>query len=418
MKKGVRKSLLLSFIAFWSFLLFFKFAGALHYSLIPVIGNKLMPLWLVGIVSSVASILQLVMDIPAGKLLDKYGYKKVLVVSTFIFIIGALVLYKNLTTIIFLSSIFLCYIGWLFFGPGSNAYALSHAKKSESGRFMDYRDIAGGLGVVLASIALAVVVNYDNKIFSLIIAGIMFLSLISIIISPSDFKRIKLRSNPHQRTHKQRIHVLKNLLVAIKNLNPASTLLMLLNLAGATFYGVIWFVIPLVIATGIHNSGLLGIGLSMFDLAVVVAGIVMIKFIDQYNKKMLILVGLLLFAICGMLLGLSFGISFLVLAFLTTGGDEVAALPLWAWIHDLDKNHDKDGLISGIINLFEDLGWAIGPLIAGVLYTLIGPKMTIIIGAVPLVILVIIYQLAVRKHVIKASIFASPKKPKRKRHKE
>ncbi len=417
MKKSGKRSLLWSFIAFWSFLLFFKFGGALHYSLIPVIGDKLMPLWLVGIVSSTASILQLVMDIPAGRLLDRFGYKKILIISTSVFIIGALFLYLNLTIPVFLLSIFFCYFGWLFYGPGSNAYSLSHALKSESGRFMDYRDIFGGLGVVFSSITLVFAINQGNKVFSLIIALVMFLSLLSIISSPSDKRRIVLKDNPHERTHKQRIHVFNNLFKAIRGLNPASTLLMFLNLSGAAFYGVIWFVIPLVIASGIHNSGLLGIGLSMFDLAIVVAGIVMIRFVDKYDKKVMILIGLMLFAIAGMFLGLSFGIPFLVLAFLTTSGDEIAALPLWAWLHKLDKNHNKDGLISGIINLFEDLGWAIGPLIAGILYTTVGPKLTIIIGAIPLIVLAIIYQFAVRKHSIHVSILDVPKKPRRHRHK-
>ncbi len=412
MKRSGKRNLLWSFLAFWSFLLFFKFAGALHYALIPVIGSKLMPIWVVGIVSSLASVLQLVMDIPAGKLLDKYGYKKVLVISTFVFIFGALLLFFNLTIFIFFSSIFLCYFGWLFFGPGSNAYSLSHAKKSESGRFMDYRDIFGGLGVVLSSITLGFAIHSGNKVFSLIIAALMFLSFLSIVISPSDKKRIVLRDNPHENTHKQRTNVLKNLLKAIKGLNPASTLLMFLNFAGAALYGVIWFVVPLVIASGISNSGLLGIGLSMFDLAIVVSGIVMIRFVDKYDKKLMILIGLMLFALAAMFLGISFGISFLVLAFLTTSGDEIAGLSLWAWLHKLDKNHDKDGLISGIINLFEDLGWAVGPLIAGILYTLVGAKITIVIGAIPLVVLVIIYQLTIRKHVIHASILEAPHKPR------
>ena len=50
---------------------------------------------------------------------------------------------------------------------------------------------------------------------------------------------------------------------------------------------------------------------------------------------------------------------FLVAAFFATSGDEMASLPLWSWLHQLDKDHANDGLISGIINFFEDIGWTI-----------------------------------------------------------
>ena len=80
---------------------------------------------------------------------------------------------------------------------------------------------------------------------------------------------------------------------------------------------------------------------------------------SKFNKQAMIFLGLLLFAVMGMLLGSNFGLLFLVFAFLTTTGDELASLPLWSWLHEVDKDHNNDGLISGIINLFDDLGRAI-----------------------------------------------------------
>lgn len=47
-------------------------------------------------------------------------------------------------------------------------------------------------------------------------------------------------------------------------------MLLMLGLSGAMFYAVIWFVIPLQIAAHPENGTMLGIGMSMFDFAVIV----------------------------------------------------------------------------------------------------------------------------------------------------
>jgi MFS family permease len=86
-------------------------------------------------------------------------------------------------------------------------------------------------------------------------------------------------------------------------------------------------------------------------------------------------------------------------------------------MHKLDKKHDKDGLVSGIISLFSDIGWAIGPLIAGITYFILGPTIAIAIGAVPIAAMLVVYHVAVRKHAIKVSILDAPRKPHKHRHK-
>lgn len=128
----------------------------------------------------------------------------------------------------------------------------------------------------------------------------------------------------------------------IKQLNPASVILILLGLAGSIFYAVIWFVIPLQIAAHPEEGTMLGIGMSMFDFAVVVTGTMIARFSKKFNRKLLIFIGLLLFGLMSVLSGMYAGILFLVAAFFATTGDELASLPLWSWLHQLDKNHAND----------------------------------------------------------------------------
>lgn len=414
MKKNFK--LLSSFIFFWSFLLLFKFGAGLHYTLLSPLGERLMPLWVVGLLISLGSLTQLILDIPTGMALDAWGYKKILTLGAVLFAIAGALLFLKLSAPYFVASILFATLGWLSFGPGINAYALSHATKKTASAFMAYRDIFSSIGIVLACVLLPFIIT-TNTVIGIAIASLMILACASICLSPKDKKKISLAAHPHEKTHKQRAHVFKNITLAVQRLNPASTLLILLEFTGAIFYGIVWFVVPLIIANAPDNAKLLGVGLSMFDLAVVITGSLLYSVIDRSDKKLVVLVGLLMFSVAGLLLGFSFGLPFLILAFLTTTGDELASLPLWAWLHHLDKNHNRDGLISGTINLFEDLGWAIGPLIGSIFYILIGPKLTIALGAIPLLLLFIVYEFCVREHRMHFSLLEAPRRPHKCRHK-
>src|SRR5437764_511543 len=103
---------------FWFFLFLFKCAASLHYSLLSPLGSKVFPLWAVGLLVGLGSLMQLIFDVPAGYLLDRYGYRRLLKVTTLIFMIAAAILFAGITQITFILSLFVGTFGWLFFGPG------------------------------------------------------------------------------------------------------------------------------------------------------------------------------------------------------------------------------------------------------------------------------------------------------------
>ncbi|MFA6095804.1 MAG: MFS transporter [Candidatus Paceibacterota bacterium] len=404
------------FLPFWIFLAFFRFGAVMHYSLISPLGEKFLPLWLVGILMGSGSVIQLLLDVPAGHILDRYGYKRFLIVAAAIFSLAAVCFMFGLTQTTYLISIFIATFGWLFFGPGVNAYVLSHAPRHEAGKFISFRDVFSSVGVVLSSAVLPFVLILSPERMGYVLFAILFVALVLIILSPRDtesvHKEIKISTHHHYIKRHQPLSSLR----AIKRLNPASGLLLLLNLSGSVFYGIVWFVVPLVI---VHeaNSGLLSLGLGIFDFAVVVMGFFLGNLADRMNRRTMVLIGLLVFSFSGMLVGWSFSWMFLIFGFLATSGDEAAGLSLWAWLHSLDREHDSDGAISGVINLFQDFGWAIGPMIAGVAYGAVGPSWTILIGAVPIFIMWIVCQFAMKDHASHSVVLVdTPRKPHKARH--
>ncbi len=415
---NVKLKYLWKYLPFWMFLMFFKFGACLHYNLLSPFGERVLPVWIVGLVIGAASLMQLLFDVPAGFILDKYGYKRFLKITTLIFMVSILVLLWKLNLWTYLITVFLSCFGWLFFGPGANAYVISHAPKKQAGCFLSFRDMFESMGVVLSSAIFIFTLSLPVRMVGVVILTLLTATFIAINFAPEDVGLVHQKKKLKTQNYYIRRQYLIKVIKAISRLNPASVMLLLTGLTSSIFYALIWFVVPLMLA---HNMvpGVMSWALGIFDLAIVLMGFILGKVADRVNKKKLVFIGLLMFSITGMILGFHFGIVFLLLGFLATTGDEMSTISLWLWLNTLDKNHDEDGLVSGVINLFQDLGWAIGPVMAGFLYSNIGPEWTIAAGGMLVFLVWIIYCLKLGKSHSYFSLSSEfvENKPHRFRHK-
>lgn len=409
--------MLRAFSAFWLFIVFYRFAAVLHYSLLSPLGARLLPLWVVGILIGAASFFQMIFDVPAGHLIDRFGKKRMLAIGWVAFVASAFLL-TQFSLVNFLLSVAFSVVGWLFYAPGMNAYILAYAEKKTSGRFLALRDTFGSLGVVLASVSLPFVLLYSPSNMGGIMLVLFALAIVALWASPPD------KPSPHTEPvlpaepyHIRRTNLFGSFR-ALKRLNPASGMLCGYTFAGAIFYGAVWFVVPLVIASGVGNGQLLGFGLAIFDLSVVVLGVLIGTLVDSGDKSLLVFYGLLLFAVAGMVIGTTLGPLFLLFGFLAATGDETAGLSLWSWLHALDTEHAHDGAVAGAISFAQDFGYAIGPVIAGFIFSIGGPAWTIALCALPLLATWILYAIYARpKALFPASLAGIPRMPMRRRHK-
>ena len=413
MKKG---SYIVALLPFWLFVLFFKFGAGLHYTLLSTLGSQVFPVWIVGLCVGGAAFLQMLLDVPAGYLLDRFGYTRVLRISTFVFVVGATALFFGLTPITFIATLLLAEIGWLFFGPGANAYMLSKAPAQAAGKFIGFFHTVSSAGIVLATLLLTFVIDKPPIIIAGALTILMSLAFATILFAPKETASVHAERKSIRHTYYIRRHFIGNVLASIRKLNPVSGILILQSFVAALFYGSIWFSIPLAFAEGGLNS-FLGWGLSIFDLAVVLLGSALGALADKLEKRRMIFFGLLLFAIASSVIGFTLNAWFLVLGFLATAGDEMASVSLWAWLDRLDKTHDQDGLLNGTIVLFEDLGWAIGPIAAGFLFVPAGAAWTITLCAAPIFIVWILSSFLLRNHSSNPNIDPIVEIPRHARHK-
>ncbi len=410
------KKILWHFLPFWLFLALFKFAGSLHYSLLSPLGARLLPVWLVGLIIGGGSVVQLLLDVPVGRLMDRRGYVRFLLFGTAAFLLAGVAWMFRFTTFAYAASFVLSTAGWQFFGPGVNAYVLSQAPDGRAATFISFRDVFESLGVVVASAVLGFVLSTSTSAMGFIVADGMLLGILALLFAPRGTRNVQTRRQLATHDFFAGRHALGTVLAALRRLNPASTMLLISTFASSTFYGVVWFVVPLVIAGEAH-AGILGFGLGVFDFAIVALGFLLGSLADRGNKRALVFFGLLLFSVSGVVLGFHFDWLFLIFGFLATAGDEMASISLWSWMHALDRTHVEDGTVSGAINLFDDLGWAVGPILAGILYGAIGASWTIVSAAALIFAGWIAYQFLMHAHVPVPAGADVPAMPRRARHK-
>lgn len=413
---GVRK-LLFALLPLWIFAFAFKFGGGLHYTLLPTLGEQIFPIWLVGVLMGASSLVQMLLDVPAGYLLDRFGYTKLLMIGTTLFCLGSLSFLFGLHVWTYLVNIVCSTFGWLFFRPGMDAYMLTAAPKSFAGRFMATRDVVQSAGIVAGMAALSFVIHVSTPLMGTIVASILFVAILALLVTPTVNGSVHDEKKIAHQTFYIRRHFIHHVIRSLKKLNPASSLLLLSGLSGATFYGILWFVVPLLIQRGIQ-SHTLSVGLAVFDFSILVLGFFIGQLTDRWSKRWLIFWGLLLFAVTAFLIGFDFGWLFLVFGFLATTGDEIASVSLWAWLDQLDKEHAEDGLIMGALSLAQDLGWAIGPIAAGFLFQFLGATWTIVCGSI--LIFVTWFASCLWTHHIPQEVFIRPRlfhMPRRHRHK-
>ncbi len=373
------KELFFSFLPFWIFVLLFKLASSTHYAILPVFGERILPIWAVGLVLSVASFVQLPLDLLSGVFLKRLGFLRTLIFSCFAFVFSAGVLIFGLNVTTYLLSVIFATFGWFFFTPALNTYILNHSTDSNTEKLITWRDVSQSSGVFIGASALVLSMGLSVNKFGVLLSAFFISAGLFAMISPKDAKKIEPKARLEA---EEKVGYFKKVAAEFKKLSPASWILFIQGMTSSTFYATIWFVVPLEMANGL--SALPSISLGIFDMAVVVLGLGFGLIAKRAKRKRLIVFGLLLFSIMAALIGFQGGIAFLIFGFLATVGDELSNISLWSWLTHLDKEHNEDGGVAGAITFAQDFGWAIGPLIAGFLYKPLGPQLTIMTLSLPL----------------------------------
>ncbi len=388
----------LGFLPFWFYVLLYKFGAGIHYSMIAVLGAQVLPLWAVGLAMALASGIQLVLDIPAGFLLERYGYIRMLRITTLCFVAAAGALLLGLTPATYLLSVGLSAFGWLFFTPGIEAYLMAHGPVPIIGRLFGLQRAMEGAGIVLALLGLPYFVELSPRVIGLVMLYPILGALAALAIGERSRLPTFLPKTTRAKRHAAQAGW-QELCAAFRRLHPVGTALGLYTLAVATFYGTVWFVLPLLIDDGVA-SDVLSAGMTMLEFAVIISGMTIARFADSSKKKTASVCGMALVVVFALLLGATIRPVFIAICFFLSMADELVRTTLWAWLDAKAAGGRHHGIITGTVTFLEDLGWMLGPAAAGLLFTPLGAFLTLHVGGIFLTLCIIltVFLLLSAKH--------------------
>lgn len=377
-----------AFAPLWFYIVLYKFGAGIHFAMIAILGARVLPLWIVGLSVAYASLLKLALDVPAGFFLERYGYLRLLRLTTLLFIGAGGVLLFELTPLTFFLTITLGALGWLFFTPGINAYLLSHGPAPIIGKLFGILRASEGAGVMLALIGLPLFVQLSTPALGLIILFPLIGSLGALAIG----RRFRMPSTlPEVLSSKIQIQRAgyKKIRTAFAHLHPVGTALGVHMLCVASFYGIIWFVFTLIIEEG-TAKGVLSASMAALEFATIISGLTIARFVDSGKKKSLIIIGLAGLATTTAFLGTTLAPLLILICLLFSFSDELVRITLWAWIDERAPEEQHHAIVTGVISFLEDLGWAIGPAIAGIFLASSGAPAVLRLGSLIILIGVLI----------------------------
>lgn len=366
------------FTPLWFFIFLFKFGAGIHYSLITVLGAQIFPLWAVGLCVGAASFIQLVLDVPAGFMLERHGHLRMLRVSTICFLLAGGALLFGLSPPSYVVTVIFSALGWLFFGPGVSAYLLSHGPVAVMGRLTALRRMCEAIGITCALLGLAHFSTFPVTIVGLIIIYPMLGSLAALVLA----QRAHIPTILHKETRSRRVVAmtpLATLRTVATKLHPVGTVMALHVFAASVFYSMIWFLFPLLIVHS-ANPGIFSVALASLDLTVLFVAMPIGILVDRYAKRPLVVLGMAMMAVAA--LALSQAVTLLVIAFAiaVSLGDEIAIVSLWAWLDERTSKVHHEGIVTGALTFIEDLGWCTGPVLAGILAGALTGSETLVVG--------------------------------------
>jgi MFS family permease len=174
--------------------------------------------------------------------------------------------------------------------------------------------------------------------------------------------------------------------------------------------GAFWFVFPILAEKAFNNMFVVGIIISFSSLVSLLFDIPMGRFSDRTGRKKLAFTGLIILAMLGLVVSsLRTLPEFLLFAFVLGFADLLILIPVRAYVMEISPEAKRSEYF-GIFEAFVQLGFTIGPILAGILIadnfdqgiTETGQVMTLFSLLAAITVMLLKETITVKEPVIKA----------------
>ena len=343
---------------------------------IPIIANYAIDLgaslFLAGVIVGVYALVHIPSDIILGRVIDKIGRKKLLIIGLFFDGFSMLLyFFANNFTFLLIARI-IHGLGGGFGGPATMSYLGDATSDERSGRGMALYGIFMGLSMLIGFMVggmMSAFFGYKNLFLS--IAIIMLIFTIFSITLPSIYKPPGIKSTLREEFQTFKQTLFKRTLIA----PYISILVLYFNM------GIITAAYTVILKNAFYDDAQIGMLFAVIVIFSMIlhypAGVIS----DKIGKSILIIVGLILISLA-FLIFIVTDFPFPMLGMIIFGIGQGMIFPTAAGVVKIQTTDDKRGLATGIFYALSVAGVALASPISGFVFELFGTLAVIILGIV------------------------------------
>ncbi|MCX6695150.1 MAG: MFS transporter [Candidatus Altiarchaeota archaeon] len=345
-------------------------SGVMWYLLPQIVESFFSDVWMVGVVIALPNLLSMIVDLPAGEMVDKLGRRRVLLFAFLMLAllgVGLFHVKSSLQLLLFLVGLGLTYQTVYI---STLAYVMDVSPKGEKSKFlgaeMSFIHLGFGIGPILAGF----LVSYAG--WSMISAASVMYALSCVVAFAVTLLYLRMDRNTTPFIECVRKIVIEDKLFVkelldYRKLKSTGIVVLYFTFLLTFFDGVVWLIQPLYAEKFGPNPLYAGMIMAAFVLPLVFFEIPGGALADRIGKKKVLFAGFfsagvfsLLFSQAGSFLAL------LLTAFMATTGLALTWPSAEGILSDKAPKNER-GEVIGVWSLAYDSGYVVGPLAGGLL---------------------------------------------------
>lgn len=306
----------------------------------------------VGLLAALPAVASMLVAIPVGALIDRHGRRKIIYIGLCVMLLAAVLMSFAGSLIGFLAFVLLFGVASQMIYASLKVHLLDMAPKGSTSKYFGVAAAAFQMGLALSPIVGGILLGVTlspSTLFIILILILFFLCSSIDDVKETGADKVKLTGGFR----------------FFKNIKGIGLFLLFVTVLFTTFEGLVWAIEPLFKDYYGFDGLTVGVILSMFVLPFILFNIPAGIIADRFGKMRIL--GPSLF-VAG-LFTISFSLvqtplSLLIYAFAST----IFLAFTWVAIGGLIVEHSpstRRGALVGVWNVFEDIGYIIGPLFGG-----------------------------------------------------